>query len=335
MDTIVGNEELKDHFMTAIRQKKISHACILEGEKGSGKKKMAEAYARILMCETPVDGPAGPKACGSCQSCIMFDHKDHPDVIYVEHEKPNSIGVKDIRDQVVNTVDLMPYKGPWKIYIIDEAEKMTQAAQNTILKTIEEPPAYAVILLLASNRGAFLPTILSRCILLPMKPVPDQMVKNYLVKECGATKEEADFAGAFAMGNIGKAREAVLSEDFLQLKQFGLSLLRHIHELTDYEIMGRLKEGMGRKEMIPDYLDMMEIWFRDLLVLKAARDKSRLIFSGEDRVLASQGKMLEYEDIHEIIKSIQEARFRLQVYVNPEAVLEVLHISTKNRFRWK
>lgn len=331
----MGNEELKDHFLTAIRQKKISHACILEGEKGSGKKKMAEAYARILMCESPVDGPAGPKACGRCQSCIMFDHRDHPDVIYVNHEKPGVIRVDEIREQVVNTVDLMPYKGPWKIYIIDEAEKMNPAAQNAILKTIEEPPSFCVILLLATNRGAFLPTILSRCILLPMKPVPEHLLRDYLVKECHATMDEADFAAAFAMGNIGKARDAIFSEDFQALKKSGLGILRHIHELTDYELIGRLKDGMSRKELIPDYLDMMQIWFRDLLVIKAVGDKTRLIFRGEYEYLVSQGKILDYEDLHEIIKEIEEARFRLQANVNTQALLEVLHIGTRNRFRYR
>ena len=168
-----------------------------------------------------------------------------------------------------------------------------------------------------------------------MKPVPDHLLRDYLVKECHATVDEADFASAFAMGNIGKAREAIMSEDFLALKKSGLAILRHIHELTDYEIMGRLKEEMSRKELIPDYLDMMQIWFRDLLVLKAVGDKTRLIFRGEYEYLVSQGKIVEYEDLHEIIKDIQEARFRLQANVNVQALLEVLHIGTRNRFRYR
>ena len=108
----------------------------------------------------------------------------------------------------------MPYKGPYKIYIVDEAEKMNAAAQNAILKTIEEPPEYAVIFLLTTNRGAFLDTILSRCILLATRPVPGTAVEKYLVEKCSVSKEEAEFAAGFSLGNIGKAEAIVSSEEF-------------------------------------------------------------------------------------------------------------------------
>ena len=89
---------------------------------------------------------------------------NQPDIIYVTHEKPNTLSVADIRSQLVNDVDVKPYSSRYKIYIVDEAEKMNQQAQNALLKTIEEPPAYAVIILLTTNADAFLPTILSRCV---------------------------------------------------------------------------------------------------------------------------------------------------------------------------
>ena len=190
---ILGNERLKEHFQTAVKQNKISHAYIIEGEKGSGKKMIAAAFAKILQCEDrkEEEGENGAvKACGACTSCIQVEHKNHPDVIWVSHEKAGVISVGEIREQIVNTMDVMPYKGPYKIYIVDEAEKMNLAAQNAILKTIEEPPEYGIILLLTTNRGAFLPTILSRCILLSVKPVEDTIVQ----KSCMCRRKPHSFA---------------------------------------------------------------------------------------------------------------------------------------------
>lgn len=110
---------------------------------------------------------------------------NHPDLIYVTHEKPASIGVDDIREQINDTIQVRPYSSYYKIYIVDEAEKMTVQAQNALLKTIEEPPAYAVILLLTTNQDAFLPTILSRCVQLKLKPLKDSVVKEYLIQSLG------------------------------------------------------------------------------------------------------------------------------------------------------
>ena len=158
INDILGNERVKEHFIAAVHHKKISHAYIIEGDKGSGKKMLAAAFSKILQCETR-QKTEEERACNQCESCIQMENKDHPDVIWVSHEKAGVISVGEIREQVVNTVDIMPYKGPYKIYIIDEAEKMNVAAQNAILKTIEEPPEYAIIFLLTTNRGAFLDTL--------------------------------------------------------------------------------------------------------------------------------------------------------------------------------
>lgn len=349
MEGILGNEELKEHFKTAIRNNKVSHAYILEGEKGSGKKKMAEAFARILQCEAAgkeagketgkqvgeqTRKQAGePRACGTCRSCIMMDHRDHPDVIWVQHEKAGVISVGEIRDQLVNTIDIMPYKGPWKIYIVDEAEKLNPAAQNALLKSIEEPPEYAVILLLTTNRGAFLDTILSRCILLCMKPVADKLVYDYLRRQCKASESAAEFCTGFAMGNIGKAEAAAVSGDFAELTECGLSILRYLHELNDHEIISRARELKRWKDSIRDYLDIMLIWFRDILVLKAMDDPESLIFKREYPVLQTQSRLINYEDINRSIRDISHMGIRLGANVNFEASMEILHIEIKNRFK--
>ena len=131
INDILGNERVKEHFIAAVHHKKISHAYIIEGDKGSGKKMLASAFSKILQCETR-QKTEEERACNQCESCIQMENKDHPDVIWVSHEKAGVISVGEIREQVVNTVDIMPYKGPYKIYIIDEAEKMNHMVKKLL-----------------------------------------------------------------------------------------------------------------------------------------------------------------------------------------------------------
>lgn len=337
MNDILGNERIKEHFITAVRHKKISHAYIVEGDRGSGKKMLAAAFSKILQCETR-QKTGDTKACGQCESCIQMDNKDHPDVIWVSHEKPNVISVGEIREQIVNTVDIMPYKGPYKIYIVDEAEKMNAAAQNAILKTIEEPPEYAIIFLLTTNRGAFLDTILSRCILLGTRPVSETAIKKYLVDKCGISSEEAEFSAGFSLGNIGKAEAIVSSEEFRELKDLTLSVLRYIHEIESYEIADKVKEYKKYKNHIDDFFDIFLMWFRDILLLKADKSvnaetaRKKIIFSNEYGYLKKQAEKINLEAVDYIINKISRARIRIKSNVNFDATLELLMLEARREF---
>ena len=147
---IIGHEQIIEHLQNAIGMDKVSHAYIINGPDKSGKMMLAEAFAMALQCEKH-----GKEACMECHSCRQALGHNQPDIIYVNHDKPNTISVDDIRTQVNNDIDVKPYSSEHKIYIIDEAEKMNQQAQNALLKTIEEPPAYAVIMLLTTNADTF------------------------------------------------------------------------------------------------------------------------------------------------------------------------------------
>ena len=183
---ILGHEEIKEILRKAIRNNRISHAYILSGERGMGKKTIARAFAMTLLCERSSTEP-----CMECHSCRQFLSDNHPDVIWVSHEKPATIGVDDIRTQINDTITIRPYESKYKIYLVDEAEKMTVQAQNALLKTIEEPPAYAILMLLTTNEELFLPTILSRCVKLKLKPLTDDTVIHYLTEKKGISEEEA------------------------------------------------------------------------------------------------------------------------------------------------
>jgi len=327
LDRILGNEQIKNYFLSAITHDKISHAYIFEGEKGSGKKTLASAFAKILLCEAEEGKP-----CGKCSSCIQVDHRNHPDVIWVNHEKPNVISVGEIRSQLVSTIDIQPYKGPYKIYIIDEAEKMNQAAQNAVLKTIEEPAEYSVLFLLASNRGAFLPTVLSRCITMGVKPVPAPLIRRYLIEEKGIDPGMADFYAGFSMGNVGKAAAIASSTEFNQMREHALDLLRSFHEADLYELDGKAKECRAYKDRIREYLDILRIWFRDLLIWKTTGDESRLVFRDALGSLRVQAERLSLESLSRIFDRLDETERRQKANVNFEPSMDLLFFAVRRMF---
>ncbi|MCR5753262.1 MAG: DNA polymerase III subunit delta [Acetatifactor sp.] len=321
---IIGQEQIKEHLQNALASKKISHAYIINGEKFAGKEFIAKIFAMALQCEREEVNP-----CQECHSCKQALTDNQPDIIKVTHEKPNTISVDDIRVQINNDVVIKPYSSPYKIYIMNEAEKMTAQAQNALLKTLEEPPAYAVILLLTTNVNAMLPTILSRCIVLNMKPVADELVRKYLMEELEIPDYKAEVCVAFARGNIGKARLLASSEDFENVKSEALSLLKYIQEMELHEITAAIKKINEYKLDVNDYLDIMSIWYRDVLLFKATNDVNHLVFREEIQTIRKITGHCSYEGIERIIEALDKAKKRLDANVNFELTMELLMLTIK------
>ncbi len=319
---IIGQEQIKEHMRNALSTGKVSHAYIINGEKSSGKEFIARVFAMALQCERGETEP-----CQECHSCKQALSDNHPDIIRVMHEKPNSISVDDIRAQVNNDVVIKPYSGPHKIYIINEAEKMTIQAQNALLKTLEEPPEYTVILLLTSNIDSLLPTILSRCVVWNMKPVADELVKKFLMQEMEVPDYKADVCVAFARGNIGRAKALASSEEFENVKAEALSLLKYIQDMELSEIIAAVKKITEYKLEINDYLDIIAIWYRDALLFKATRDVNHLVFREELPALRRTAQRSSYEGIETIIKALEKAKKRLDANVNFELTMELLMLT--------
>ena len=229
---IIGHEDIVKHFKSSIELGKVSHAYILNGEKGSGKKTLAAVVAKSLQCEA-----GGPDPCGTCKSCLQAESGNQPDIIWVNHEKPNVISVDEIRSQILNDISLKPYSSRYKIYIVPDAQLMNQQAQNAILKTLEEPPEYAIIMLLTNNVDKFLPTIISRCIVLNFRPVEPLHMMDYLMTQIGVDKEKARFCTDFAQGNLGKAVRLAISPDYNEIKEDSLRLLRRIQDMDMEDVI--------------------------------------------------------------------------------------------------
>ncbi len=321
-DSIIGQEQIRDHMLGAIASGHVGHAYIINGERSSGKEYIANLFAKALQCTGE-----GDKPCGECPSCRQAENDNQPDIIHVTHEKPGSIGVDDVREQICSDINIKPYSSQWKIYICNEAEKMTPAAQNALLKTLEEPPQYGVIMLLTTSTEALLPTILSRCITLNMKPVKDSQMRKYLTGELGMSSDKADLCIAFARGNVGKAKLLALSEEFDNVRTEALSLLRNIRDMEIVEVANAIRQISEYKFDTTDYLDIISVWYRDVLMFKATRDAGGLIFHDEIQYITRVADRSTYEGIETIIDAIDKAKRRLKANVNYDLTMELLMLT--------
>lgn len=321
---IIGHETIKENLQNAIRINKVSHAYIITGEALMGRKSLANAFALQLFCEQ-----GGEEACLSCHSCKQILSKNHPDCIYVTHEKQGSIGVEDIRRQINDTIAIRPYSSAYKVYIVDEAEKMTVQAQNALLKTIEEPPSYAVIFLLTTNQDVFLPTILSRCVQLKLKPLKDLAVKDYLLEHAELKETQADVYAAFARGNLGMAMSLASSEEFQVLHSEMLYLVKNLKTMDISEILAFIKRLKEEDIDLLECLDFMQFWYRDVLMFKVTKDVNLLIFKEEYPIINEISKKSGYEGLENILAAIDKARVRLAANVNMELVLELMLLVMK------
>ena len=277
-----------------------------------------------LQCES-----GGPEPCGECRSCIQANNGNQPDIITVKHEKPASISVDDVRTQINGDIMIKPYSSPYKIYIVPEADLMTVQAQNAILKTIEEPPEYAVIFLLTENADSLLPTIRSRCVMLKLRNIKDKLVKKYLMEQMQVPDYQADLCAAFAQGNIGRAIMLAKSEHFNEIKEDAIQLMKYIDEMELSEIVAAIKEINKYKLEVADYLDIMTIWYRDVLLYKATKDVGGLVFGDQLKFIKQKASKSSYEGLETILESIEKAKVRIKANVNFDLLMELLLLTIK------
>lgn len=324
-DDITGHEKQIEKLNGARLSDRLSHAYIISGDRGAGKRSIAGAWALELLCERQNrERETGRKgyACLSCHSCRQVMAESHPDLIFIRHEKPASIGVDEIREQVSDTIRIRPFLGGKKIYIIPEAEKLTAAAQNALLKNIEEPPEYAIIILLTANETALLDTIRSRCVSMALRGLDAAVIESCLINRLGADKENAAVCAAYSGGSLGKAIEAAGSEEFASAYRENISILKNIYGNAD--ITGFLALLKAREESINDFLELCRIWYRDILIIKRAGTQEGIILKNEYRSLRELARRYDYKDLNSCIEAIEEADSRLRANVNTEFATELM-----------
>lgn len=322
IDDIAGQTVALTHLKNALKKDQISQVYMLIGEPGMGKKTIAESFAESILCEERKPGEY--EHCGKCRSCHQVETGNHPDCIFVTHEKPNLISVDEIREQLVSDVEIKPYQGSKKVYIVPDAEMMNEQAQNALLKTLEEPPEYAVIILLVANADLMLPTLLSRSIKLPLAPLPDQVIEEKLIKDYNIQKYRTSSIVKFARGNLGRAIEMSENDDFIEDKNTASDIMKKVVKTESYQWKDWIDELSKDKTRLPFFLGLFMDWYRDILMAKSGAGRERLMFADEESVITEEAGEYDYEGLKYCIEAIEDAQAKVRANVKLSLVLENL-----------
>ena len=253
-EKIIGNDKIKNEIEKSVKERKTSHSYLFIGTDGIGKKMIAKEFAKMILCLNE------NKYCNKCKSCIEFDSNNNPDFLYIEPEE-NSLKIEQIRE-LQKKIQEKPIISSNKVYIINDADKMTQEAQNCLLKTLEEPPDFATIILIGSNENSFLGTIKSRCMIIHFEPIENSKIVEYLKKEYGFDNINKNLIEAF-QGSIGKAIKLKdKQEEYANLEE----IIDEIDKKDIIEIIKKSEILYKSKEEIFEFLDYINI-----LLLKKAK----------------------------------------------------------------
>ena len=292
--------------MRSAQAGRIVHALLFTGPKGTGKKSMAEIFARSVLCT------GERKPCDVCPACKKVLGGIHPDVHYVTPEK-NTIKVEQIRD-LTEKLALSSYEGGRKIAVIHPADAMNESAQNALLKTLENPTGDTLFFLLTDAPGTLLPTIVSRCLQVRFSCLEMQTCASVLTHQHGIAAEEAKQLAYLAQGSVGRALEIHADGEYLPLRDRLIAALEGIQAPADVAAaLSRMGEMKGREETV---LEIMELWARDLMRSQNGALASDLADAGKIQTSKYSGSML--------LKRIVLARQQLHANLSWANVLESL-----------
>ena len=321
---IIGHEDIISRFRSSIEADRVSHAYIISGEEGSGRNTLAYCFAKTLQCET-----GATESCGQCKSCKQAESGNHPDIIYITAEDSNNIKVDKIREELVGTMEIKPYSSRYKIYIIKEGEKMASDAQSALLKTIEEPPEYGIVIIITTQPEKLLPTIRSRCVSIQTKPVKETDIHDYLIQNCGVSEDRARFAIEYSQGNLGKAIKLATNEEYENLVRLVVDLMSNIFEMDMEDITSTIKQAENYKMNINDFLDLMMMWYRDILVLKVTGNPDKIHFNDHYTVIRDQANYLSFNELEAKSRAIISAKERLDAKAKFEDIMRLLIMTLK------
>ena len=324
-ENILGQPKVREFLRASVVSERVTQAYLFVGPAGSNKTQAAYALAQALMCPK---GPRGPRggSCGACDRCGRILRRKHPDVRYFAPAGANGYLVEQVREIVADTA-LSPIQADKKIYILDRVDQLGASAANAFLKTLEEPPEYGVIILMTSSLEALLPTIQSRCVLLNMRPVRDELVQKYLMEQLQVPDYRAKLCTAFARGNIGQAKLLASSEDFDRVREEAVTLLKYINEMEITELAAAVRKITEYQLDMTDYLDIISVWYRDVLMFKAMNDANHLIFREEIQYIKRVADRSSYEGLEKILDALEKAKARLRANVSFELTMELLFLT--------
>lgn len=337
---IVGQKGIKSHFAGILETGNIPHAYILAGDRRSGRRFIAGIFGQALVCtdlrKDPVTGMTEP--CCKCSACIRAMKGEHPDIRIITPDKTISVSVDDIRGKLVSDVLKKPFEASRKLYIIPDSDRMGHPAQNAMLKTLEEPPGHATVMLLAENPEQFLPTVRSRAMLLTIRPAGEDELVSYLMSAKHVVDYRARTAAAFAAGNTGLAIGYAENDAFEEYRAKVVRLLDELPRLDTSSMMARIREltapddGGDKKtdrNKVTELLGICSFFFRDVLIYKAERMDDHLIMKDLSAYISKAAESMSYSRISDVMKKIAVTGDRIRANVSTELALELLFLDMR------
>ena len=302
-EKIRGQRFAKKYLSNSIKSNMISHAYMFEGPSGVGKNTMARDLATTLL--------------------EMENLFNSPDYIEITPDG-NSIKIAQIR-KLQSDILVKPYKS-YKIYVIDEAQKMTVEAQNALLKTLEEPPKYAIIILITNNKESLLDTIKSRCEIIKFTPIPLVEVADYLT-QTGVDKNRASLLANFSRGSMQKAIELSESEDFHIMRDEVQKYVEIFLTGSMLDIMDIQSSIEKYKDNITNVLDLLVNYFRDIMMVKENVDSSMIINLDRLVFIKNMSTKITYSQLSKIIDIIEETKNKLRSNCNFNISIQVMTLN--------
>lgn len=315
-NSIVGHEKLIEILKKTIEDERVSHAYLFQGEEGIGKKKLAYAFSKALLCVGD-----GEKPCGICSSCKRFDSQNNPDFFHIEAHK-NLIRKTEI-EAIQKEMNTAPINSNKKVIIIEDADLMNKESTNKLLKTLEEPPSFVHIILTSAQTYKLLPTILSRVQIINFFPVPREKIINLLMERYDKKEEEAKFITDFTKGAIGKSIELSQSEELFERREELLNILDSLIKGDKTKVFYSRDFFNKNEDAIDEVLDIMIYYFRDLLIYKRLGN-SKLIINKDKSDLIQSHSSMDFNKINDIILNIMKTKDIIKKNINFSLSIEAM-----------
>jgi len=320
---VIGQDKILSLLDYSLKTNVIAHAYLLVGPRHVGKGTLAINLAQALNC----DGPELP--CGQCRSCQRILEGKHADVTPIGLDSKTEIGIDDIRG-LQRLANLPPYEGRCKVFIIDDAEYLSTEAANSLLKILEEPPLRVVWLLLAAEDEHLLPTIISRCQRLELKPVPSERIQEVLINSYNVDANTAKFLTQLCHGRLGWAVSALANDDILERRSQRIAkmvslLTAGLEKRFAYAQELAIQFSQNRRagaEIIESWLD----WWRDLMLIKGGCQEA-VINVDYETVLKEQARGLNLGEIKEFLANLGLLQEEISKNVNPRLAWEWLMLN--------
>ena len=323
-ENILGQREPKRRLRRLLETDRLPHALLFSGPEGVGKRRTAEALAATLLCSSPAAG----HPCGTCESCRAFSRGIHPDFFFVVPEAVGK-GARSIRIEAMRALGSAlarpPELAPRQVALIDDAQRMNEAAANSFLKTLEEPTGDVVFLLVTGMRAALLDTVVSRCVEIPFGPLALPELSEVLRRH-GVETEEAAALAALADGSAGRAL-ALHAEGALRRREEAVSLLARLPQIPPLSLWAEGKKwGALSREEAGEWLRSLRLTLRDVLALYGGA--APLYSVGLEAPVAEIAARFSEARVFSMLADVKEAERRLlSSNVNIRLLVEALLLS--------